>query len=1398
MKYTLFLLIILLNISFVAAENVAYIVKLESDAEQNIKDSITESGLTYKVILESDIGKTNFTNYNLLIIGKGSFSSANAEILSKAITENRAIIVNNKHFDGNENDEWGWSSTSGQTTQTIMKKNILEHDIFTGIGEEWIAYTASKTVYYLKGEKARGLNLLAYVSGHTSGDAVVATALPGVRYLNGNTEKSKSIFYGLTESAFWTQNSKKIFKNMIQWILEGIDADGDGYAIEEDCDDTNAQVHPGAPEIPYDGIDQDCSGFDSADVDGDNYCKEGYNIQNKSVQCPLEEGNQGTDCNDEDALINRGAQEIFDSINQNCINEPPVQLQDIPRLTWDEDTTLNIDMSVYFADPDGDKLNYDLSGVVHLRLTSDGDSVTIIPSPNFFGVQTGNFLVDDGDLQISSHDVVFEVRDVFDPDIIPPEVTLLEPPDGYRSEVDTVTFRFNAKDETADSLTCSFYSDVEGEFRAVDNNQFTMPSGVILTIILGSQNGIPDGTFQWNVQCSDGSNTAFAAENWTFTVDEDDAPIFNMEDKYTIAENSLLVITANAYDPDGKTITYSLSDPRFIQNENIFTWQTDFDDAGEFSFILRASDGTLESELEIHVVVTPVNRVPLFTGTIGNKNTDEDTAFEIDLRPYFSDPDNDPLDYSYRGGEHLRVTFNTGIATIAPEENWYGTTTIIFIGQDNEFTAESNSVTVFVNPLNDAPLLENIDEIVVREGELVQIIVLAHDADGDVLTYSLSDPRFIQNENIFTWQTDFDDAGEFSFIVNVSDGILSDEQTITLTVMNVNIPPVLDFIPDFTIEENSGLQEVWQLTASDQDGTIEDFGATSLGQVECIVEGDKLSIGPKNSDFFGKDLCIVRVRDNDGGTDEQTIGIHVTNIQDSPQIREQFPLENELDIPPNHVQNFYVLAHDADDDKLHYKWILDNEVQSTQSTYTFTAESVETTHTLVVTVTDGTASDERTWFIKVSENEGEEQVCNALGGTVCRENEICTGEFLNASDTTFCCTVSCMPSQEITIKDKCEKGHVGDLEITLKEPEDDEEFKPKEIVGIEAKVKNKGTKDLDIILEAILFDRDDNDSVKKEKTDDFEIEDKESTTVDLDMEVPNGEIDEDHDYTLLVKVYEEGNEKEQCDEDIIDIDIEREKNDVVITELSIEPDSVTCNQDIHTTVTLENIGKKSEDDVFVEVLIPSLNREEESGSFDLGDHEVDEQITKTLIIRIPETVKKGEYDLFITAFFDKGTQKVSEMRKITVQDCVDGKRHKEDLPQKIKKSPIVVDNIFNVEPGQEIKIPVLVKNTNNYVGIYTLRLSDTVFSEITELNVLLKGNTEREVTLKGKIKEDITSGEHSAVVTLLKGKNQEMSKNIVFKVHKPQGRSLRWPSPVITLFLFLVILSLFLIYYKRE
>jgi hypothetical protein len=87
-------------------------------------------------------------------------------------------------------------------------------------------------------------------------------------------------------------------------LQELTDADRDGFrAVAEggnDCDDHDADVYPGAPEVPYDGIDQDCSGADLDDVDGDGV--------------PYPE-----DCDDDDAAVHPGARDAcYDGVDADC------------------------------------------------------------------------------------------------------------------------------------------------------------------------------------------------------------------------------------------------------------------------------------------------------------------------------------------------------------------------------------------------------------------------------------------------------------------------------------------------------------------------------------------------------------------------------------------------------------------------------------------------------------------------------------------------------------------------------------------------------------------------------------------------------------------------------------------------------------------------------------------------------------------------------------------------------------------------------------------------------------------------------------------------------------------------------------------------------------------------
>ena len=104
------------------------------------------------------------------------------------------------------------------------------------------------------------------------------------------------------------------------------DLDQDGYYNYADCDDNDATIYPGAPEL-CDGKDNDCNNqIDDGltiytyylDADNDGYGN--VNISADTCQAFPLTGYVANDwdCNDQDSLINPGVLEICDGIDNDC------------------------------------------------------------------------------------------------------------------------------------------------------------------------------------------------------------------------------------------------------------------------------------------------------------------------------------------------------------------------------------------------------------------------------------------------------------------------------------------------------------------------------------------------------------------------------------------------------------------------------------------------------------------------------------------------------------------------------------------------------------------------------------------------------------------------------------------------------------------------------------------------------------------------------------------------------------------------------------------------------------------------------------------------------------------------------------------------------------------------
>jgi len=155
----------------------------------------------------------------------------------------------------------------------------------------------------------------------------------------------------------------------IDTISWATDTDGDGFSSDQDCDDNDNTIFPGAPETPYDGVDSDCDGLDPDDVDVDGF--------------PSTLVIGGTDCDDDNNTVFPGALEIpDDGIDQDCDGLFSVTAE----FSCGPGTTPNVITSE--CDPDVTQAQHDqaLAAVLDIEAQRDGILTTLFEFLRVFGV----------------------------------------------------------------------------------------------------------------------------------------------------------------------------------------------------------------------------------------------------------------------------------------------------------------------------------------------------------------------------------------------------------------------------------------------------------------------------------------------------------------------------------------------------------------------------------------------------------------------------------------------------------------------------------------------------------------------------------------------------------------------------------------------------------------------------------------------------------------------------------------------------------------------------------------------------------------------------------------------------------------------------------------------------
>ncbi|WP_042475472.1 putative Ig domain-containing protein [Bacillus ndiopicus] len=487
------------------------------------------------------------------------------------------------------------------------------------------------------------------------------------------------------------------------------------------------------------------------------------------------------------------------------------------------------------------------------------------------------------------------------------------------------------------------------------------------------------GSYTFTVQVSDGA--LVDQERITVTVNEvNSAPVLQVIGDQTVNEGDFLTFTVTATDTDlpANTLTYSLVGAPVGASINaktgVFTWTpTEAQGPGSYTFTVRVSDGVLTDEESITITVNEVNNAPILQA-IGNKIVNEGSELTFTAIAADIDLPANTLTYSLIGAPTgASINTMTGVFTWTPTEAQGPDSYTFTVQVSDGVLIDEESITVTVNEVNNAPELQAIGDKIVNEGSELTFTASATDSDSAILTYSLVNEPAGASINattgVFTWTpTEAQGPGSYTFTVRVSDGALTDEESITVKVNEVNSAPVLQAIGNKTVNEKSEL--TFTVKATDEDIPV---NTLTYSLVDAPV-GAKINATtgvftwtPAEAQGPGSYTFIVRVSDG-ALTDEESITVKVNEVNNAPVLQ---AIGNKT-VDERSELTFTAIATDIDGDSLTYSLVdapAGASVNATTGVFTWIPTEAQGpgTYSFKVVVSDGVLSAQENIAVTVNE-----------------------------------------------------------------------------------------------------------------------------------------------------------------------------------------------------------------------------------------------------------------------------------------------------------------------------------------------------------------------------------------------------------------------------------------------
>jgi Putative Ig domain/Bacterial Ig domain len=295
------------------------------------------------------------------------------------------------------------------------------------------------------------------------------------------------------------------------------------------------------------------------------------------------------------------------------------------------------------------------------------------------------------------------------------------------------------------------------------------------------------------------------------------------------------IYPADASDVDADVLTWDLPvkpagmsvDP----HTGIVVWTPTMDQVGSQPVLLRVTDAHGATDLQpFNVTVSAPNEIPVITSTAPAKATaDEPYQYTVIAQ----DSDNDALTYHLDSTpiDNMALDPNTGVFTWTPTDAEAGSTvTVTLHVDDGRGGTAPQTIKIQVAPAaapNQNPAITSTPRTTIQIGQRYVYLVVASDADGDPLTYSLPvhpTGMSMTAAGAVTWTPTQDQFGPHAVEVRVDDGrggFDVKDFTVNVVTTQTNDPPEITSSPPLVA--TVGQLYAYNMTGDDPDGDVLDW-----------------------------------------------------------------------------------------------------------------------------------------------------------------------------------------------------------------------------------------------------------------------------------------------------------------------------------------------------------------------------------------------------------------------------------------------------------------------------------------------------------------------------------------------------------------------------------------------